>query len=815
MFGKSFIGYLVVLSSLLGATTAQAYDETYRPQYHFTPEKKWMNDPNGMVFHKGVYHLYYQYNPNGNRWGFMSWGHASSKDLLYWTQHPVAMEYRKDANGSAYELIFSGSVVVDTENTSGFGTKNNPPLVAIYTSSYVQDYTVPSGKVVSKDQQSQSIAYSLDDGLTWTPYDSQNPVIHLAPPQYQSQDTKNNFRDPSVFWHAGQKHWVMVLSLPNVHQLLIYTSQDLKSWTHVSNFGPANAISGQWECPGFFPLPVDGNKKNVKWVAQISINPGGPYIGSGTQYMVGSFDGLNFTADADSVYPAIDRPEGSVIIQSFESSTWEDINWTATGGFVGKGPVPGDAGNSLVDSFFGGDPVTGTATSPPFVINAAFINFRIAGGNHPYNSTTYGTPDDAQCALNLKVNGKVVRTATGQNAGNLAWKGWDVSALNGQTAVIEIADFATGGWGHIILDDIIFSDALAGQQKANWVDLGPDYYAAATFNGLPEYERVAVGWANNWAYAEDIPTSPWRSSMSIMREYSLATINSKVTLVQKPFSWAPLEKPPVAYTQSWATLPASKVKIPFTGKALDVTLNFQVAPQQPPITSTTGTTTSATKTSAATTLTTVAPGYPCNRDNCLRAFIREGKYPDNTFCKTFTAAPAVTTGFPSYATACGNAPTQTSRMSSACSCLYPIPTSTYTPPQPQPPFVSGGDSSIRFLVRANEDGSQGTVIGYNANTQQLFIDRTKSGDMSFSAIFASVYTAPLKPDAQGKVSIRVLLDWSSVEVFGGQGESTITAQIFPSEGNQAMSLRADVNAFKAVSVAIKTVASSWKSKGQV
>ena len=208
MLGKSFIGYLAVLSSLLGATTAQAYDEPYRPQYHFTPEKNWMNDPNGMVFHKGVYHLYYQYNPNGNRWGFMSWGHASSKDLLHWTQHPVAMEYRKDANGNAYELIFSGSVVVDTENTSGFGTKKNPPLVAIYTSSYVQDYTLPSGKVVSKDQQSQSIAYSLDDGLTWTTYDSQNPVIHLAPPQYQSQDTKNNLRDPAVFWHAGQKHWV-------------------------------------------------------------------------------------------------------------------------------------------------------------------------------------------------------------------------------------------------------------------------------------------------------------------------------------------------------------------------------------------------------------------------------------------------------------------------------------------------------------------------------------------------------------------------------------------------------------------------------
>ena len=809
MLGKSIFSCLAAFSSLLGTTAAQTYDELYRPQYHYTPVKNWMNDPNGMVFHKGVYHLYYQYNPNGNRWGFMSWGHASSKDLLHWTQHPIAMEYRKDGKGDAYELIFSGSVVVDTDNTSGFGTKENPPFVALYTSSYVQDYTLPSGKVVSKDQQAQSLAYSLDEGLTWTQYDSQNPIIHHAPEQYQSQDTKNNFRDPAVFWHVGEKHWVMVLALPNLHQLLVYTSQDLKIWTYVSNFGPVNAISGQWECPGFFPLPVDGNKENVKWVAQISINPGGPYIGSGTQYVVGSFNGSTFMADADSVYPLVDRPEGSVVLQGFESSTWEDIKWTATGGFIGKGPVPGNPGNNVVDTFFGGDPVTGTATSPPFVINANFINFRIGGGNHPYDSATYGTPNDTQTALNLKVNGRVVRSATGQNAGNLAWTGWDVSDLAGETAFLEIADFATRDWGHLILDEIIFSNTLAGQQEANWVDLGPDYYAAATFNGLPEFERVAVGWASNWAYAEDVPTSPWRSSMSIMRRYSLATINSKVSLVQEPYSLAPLENPPVAYMRSWDTLPASKVIIPFTGKALDMTLKFQIVSQQSPISTTTTTTTSATKTSAATTLITALPGSSCNRDNCLRAFIRNGNYPDNAFCKTFTAPSSATTSFPSYATACGTGSMRLSRMSSACSCLYSSTSSTQSPTQPTSTPV--GDSTIRFLVRANEDGSKGTVIGYDAKMQKLFVDRTNSGDASFSALFAGVYTSPLEPDALGKVSIRVLLDWSSVEVFGGQGESVVTAQIFPSEGNQAMSLEADVKAFKAVSLEIETIESSWKT----
>lgn len=802
MFRKFFIQYLLFLAvGVLCA--AQSYNEPYRPQYHFSPEKNWMNDPNGMIYHKGIYHLYYQYNPMGTRWGNMSWGHASSTDLLHWTEHPIALEYRKDTSGIAEEYIFSGTIVADTNNTSGFGTAASTPLIAIYTSAYAQNLTLPSGKTVSNGQQSQSIAYSLDDGLTWTTYDSQNPVIHLAPPQYLSEDTKNNFRDPTVFWHDGKQHWVMVLALPNVHKFLIYTSSDLKSWTHVSDFGPANAISGQWECVGIFPLPVNGDTNNVKWVAQIGLNPGGPNIGSGTQYIVGSFDGITFTADSDSVYEAVGKPEGSVVIEDFEGSTWEAMNWTATGGFVGKGPIPGgDAGNNLLDTFFDGDFLTGTISSPAFVINEAFINFRLGGGYHPHNPLTYGTADDRECALNLKVDGKVVRTATGQNAGTLAWQGWDVTSFIGQMAVIEVADFATGGWGHIILDEIIFSDSLAQEQKANWVDLGPDYYAAATFNGLPEYERIAVGWASNWVYGEDIPTDPWRSSSSIMRKYSLATIDSKVTLVQTPYSMAPLEKLPALYTQSWASIPGPKFNIPVTGKSLDVVLTFQIAPQHP-ITSAVPNTTSATKTSAMT-LTTVAPGYPCNRDNCLRAFIHKGTYPDDSFCKTFTTAPA-TTGFPSYAKACGKGPTQASRMSSVCSCLYPTSTSSTEPtPSPVP-----GDSAIRLLVRSSKDSLQGTVIGYDASTQQVFVDRTNSGDISFSSLFPGTYYASLKPDEQGKVTLRVLLDWSSVEVFGGRGESVITAQIFPSDANQSINLLSDSNAFKDISITIKNVTSSW------
>lgn len=278
MFCLTFTWKIILFLALSMLCAAEAYKEQYRNQYHFSPKKNWMNDPNGMVYHKGVYHLYFQYNLGGTTWGNISWGHATSTDLLHWTQQPIALEVRKDEDGNVEEYFFSGSAVVDTDNTSGFGTRANPALVAIYTSSYAQNMSLPSGKTVLNGQQSQSIAYSLDDGMTWTTYDAQNPVIHTPPEQYVTADSLQNFRDPFVFWYAAEEHWVMVVSLPNDHMLLIYTSKNLKDWTYVSSFGPANAVSGQWECPGLFPLPMDGDTNNVKWVAQIGSNPGGPSI---------------------------------------------------------------------------------------------------------------------------------------------------------------------------------------------------------------------------------------------------------------------------------------------------------------------------------------------------------------------------------------------------------------------------------------------------------------------------------------------------------------------------------------------------------
>ncbi len=245
--------------------------EPHRPQFHFSPGEKWMNDPNGMLYHKGVYHLFYQYYPDSTVWGPMHWGHATSKDLVYWQHQPVALY--PDSLG----YIFSGSAVVDSKNTSGFGKDGQIPLVAIFT------HHNPAGEQAKRnDFQHQSIAYSLDDGKTWIKY-SGNPVL--------KNPCITDFRDPKVMWYEKEKKWVMTLATKD--RITFYSSPDLKNWNKESEFGQGlGAHGGVWECPDLFPLNHNGKKV---WVLLVSINPGGPNGGSGTQYFVGNFDGKTFS----------------------------------------------------------------------------------------------------------------------------------------------------------------------------------------------------------------------------------------------------------------------------------------------------------------------------------------------------------------------------------------------------------------------------------------------------------------------------------------------------------------------------------------
>ncbi|WP_298868067.1 glycoside hydrolase family 32 protein [uncultured Allomuricauda sp.] len=251
------------------------YKELYRPQYHFSPPQMWMNDPNGLVYHEGVYHLFYQYYPEDIVWGPMHWGHAISDDLLHWKHRPIALY--PDEHG----FIFSGSAVVDKNNTSGFGVDEEIPLVAIFT------YHLMEGeKQGRKDFQTQGIAYSLDNGETWKKYLG-NPVI--------GNEGIKDFRDPKVFWYEDTQSWI--LSLVAGDHAKFYTSKDLKNWKYLSEFGKYNgAHGGVWECPDLFPLKVEGSDEE-KWVLIISINPGAPNGGSGTQYFIGDFDGTSFTSD--------------------------------------------------------------------------------------------------------------------------------------------------------------------------------------------------------------------------------------------------------------------------------------------------------------------------------------------------------------------------------------------------------------------------------------------------------------------------------------------------------------------------------------
>ncbi len=255
-------------SSALGLSNIKAsdrfefeYNETFRPQFHFSPEYGWMNDPNGLVYLDGEYHLFYQYNPYGNKWGNMHWGHAVSTDLTSWTYLPTALGI--DSLGD----IFSGSTVIDVNNTAGFG-KN--AMIAIFTS---------NGKT-----QQQSIAYSTDKGRTFTKYIG-NPVL--------PNPGITDFRDPKVSWNEQSKQWVMALATKQT--ITFYGSPDLKKWAKLSEFASeSGAHGGVWECPDLFPLTYDGK---TKWVLLVSINPGGPNGGSATQYFIGDFDGKTFTAD--------------------------------------------------------------------------------------------------------------------------------------------------------------------------------------------------------------------------------------------------------------------------------------------------------------------------------------------------------------------------------------------------------------------------------------------------------------------------------------------------------------------------------------
>ncbi|KUL89304.1 hypothetical protein ZTR_03631 [Talaromyces verruculosus] len=311
----------------------------------------------------------------------------------------------------------------------------------------------------------------------------------------------------------------------------------------------------------------------------------------------------------------------------------------------------------------------GDSDVPPFNISYSYIN--LVGGGDTINQT----------AIRLQIDGSMVHTTTGPNSGQLTWQSWDVSAFQNQSAVIEIIDLATGGWGHINVDEISFANSPATNNNANWLDWGPDFYAAQGYNGLSQYQQMIISWMNNWQYGAAIPTSPWHSAMTIPRQLLLKTIDQRTVEVQEP-------------EERWK---ASSQGNESTGHSVDVV----------------------------------------------------------------------------------------------------------------EPEAANGSSEFGIIVRASEDFSRQTRIGYDFATQQVFIDRTKSGDVSFDSTFPSVYYAPISLALNNTVALHIFVDWSSVEVFDGQGETTLTTQIFPPENATYGQLFSNGGSTNNVQIRISKVHSTW------
>ena len=831
---------LTLAAALAGSLPASAAtgpgDEPYRPAIHYTPAKNWMNDPNGLVFYKGVYHMYYQHNPSGNTWGNMSWGHATSKDLVHWQEQPLAI------STDAEQDIFSGSVVVDKDNTTGFGTKENPPLIAIFTSAY-KDASPHRGL------QAQSLAYSLDDGQTWTKY-SGNPVLNR---------NSANFRDPKVSWYnkpGGGGYWLMTAVEAQDHKVVLYKSANLKDWTALSVFGPANATGGQWECPDLFPLTVDDDPKNVKWVMVVNINPGGVAGGSAGQYFVGNFDGTTFTSETTK--PVATPPPGTVLA-GFNDGTYngwtvnnEPGNWKngpfgstpANGALPGQSPVTGFDGSGLINSFNDGDWPLGSMQSPNFTVTDDYLNFLVGGGKHPrvsdkldntppegelkfdgfevpagtsladtgwtgtgdltpnfqpstsggdfylgakrINTFETGTApgDDRQgtltspefpitknfmsmlvgggnrsadsgqiLAAQLLVNGKVVRSLAGDNSGILNWKGWDVAEFAGQNAQLRVVDQATGGWGHLTLDHVMLTDGPAvPRSDEESVNLVVNGQVVRTATGNDSEKLDWASWnvkefVGQQAHIKVVDNNRFGWGHILADEFMLSSKPAQSAL--ETYDWLDYGRDYYA-SVSFANMPENKRVMLGWMNNWDYANNIPTNPWR-----------SAMALPREVKLTQTPEG-PRLTQSAVKQVDKLAQEPSYSTPKGIPIEEGTT---PLPAAASG----QVQRVDIT--------------------FAPGTAKKSGITVLG--DGTSSTVIGYDATTGKLFVDRTNSGNTAFHPAFASIEDAPVTLDKKGYVTLRVFLDRSSVEVFAQDGLRTITDQVFPNAGADKMALFAE------------------------
>lgn len=478
---KCILALLLLVNGYVQGQEINRKTQEYRPMYHFSPAKGWMGDPDGLVHYHNIYHLFW-------------WGHAVSKDMVHWQEMPRPM---KEGMGFSY---FSGSVVVDKMNTGGFG-KNS--MIAFYTRHLPGD-SLP---------ETQAISISNNEGQSFEYY-QKNPILDI---------NKVFFRDPQVFWYEKDKSWKMVVSRPDVQQIHIYQSRDLKDWKFCSKFDGLGAKNSFWECPDLFELPVEGSKKK-KWVLIIGRGP------NRVQYFVGDFNGKTFITDKKLAdYLSFGQGIKGTIFEDFEgkNSKWpkfqEDNKNKASGAtdYLGKHYLStANVSSSVVRS-----------KSQAFTISTKAINFLLMGGNH----------QDSTC-VNLLVDGKVVRTSNGDNTKVFKWNGWDVRPWKGKKAQLELVDLSRDTTtGFIAIDHVNFSDQLSNQhlEHALWLDYGPDYYATRTWRDYDKSSGLAdtvhaISWMGNWDYAGKAPSKWGKGFQSIPRVMTLRETPSGFRVFQQP-----------------------------------------------------------------------------------------------------------------------------------------------------------------------------------------------------------------------------------------------------------------------------------------
>ncbi|WP_345751477.1 GH32 C-terminal domain-containing protein [Microbacterium rhizophilus] len=826
--GAALLGALAVGAGVLAAYSPAAAaeepgGEPYRQNLHYSPAKNWVNDPNGMIYYKGTYHLFYQHNPSGDQWGNMSWGHATSTDLVSWTEQPVAIP------NTETEFIFSGSTVVDWKNTSGLGTADNPPMVAIYTSDY-RNHPVHGTK------EATSLAYSLDAGMTWTKY-SGNPV---------DDRSRRDYRDPKVFWYGDEDtgYWVSVTVEADASRVVINRSDNLIDWTELSVF-TSSSLGGFWECPDLYPIALDGDPAKQKWVLALSTQA------SRQSYLVGDFDGTTFTEDPA---PRTPIPQGTALGafdgEDYEGWAVENDPVSDAGGAFGSAPATGTlpqqqpvtefAGTGYVNSYLGTDRAIGRLVSPDFTIDADSLSFLIGGGHHPreegtgsgaapdgstpifdfelpegetladhgwtgtgdfdpgqqpagphggdnvawgfggtgFLSTFYspdgsdarrgtltspefeiGSPyidlkvgggDGAQLAVQLLVDGEVVKSETGKRNHLTDWRSWDVSAYRGATAQIRVVDDKSSDWAAIWIDDVVAADSPALPRSTETT-------VSLVVDG--ETVRSTTGEGRTGADTETMNWASWDVSEFAGRSARIEVVDNNRGgwghILADQFTLRDDRVPPAVRLDT---------------RRLDFGADNYAASSFNPNENPDGERIFVGWMGQAFS----APTSPWRGSFTM---------PRELALKTVDGTPMIVHSFAHQLADYEKNAFTTSRKAVVVDGEVALPEASGTLQRIRLTLEPGaGQSGI--TVRGGD--GKGTRIGYDAATHSVFIDRSRSG-----LIPSDRFTQPSRTPVRlidGKVSFDILVDTGSVEVLVNGGEQAFSEFIYPDASQTAVSL---------------------------